>query len=224
MLTNSMKLKLIVFFCLFSSILFAQTKADLCKTSIKSYCKKNYSLYKPLEFKEFDKNYYYFDNDKINFLLKEILSKKNELNDTVLIEELNDYILSEKEYLNHNHLMYFNFTTGQKGVVFEKVKMFKIGEQFYNKFLYTKLNNTQNLKVYDSILITNVVLGDEVLNYDEKGNILQFSLEPRKLYKPAYIYCHIYESLDNVGIKRYHKSIFYIDTKTYKVIDEVVKF
>ena len=74
------------------------------------------------------------------------------------------------------------------------------------------------------VLINNFITNDEVIHMNENANEyneITFLPDRDKLTKPAYIYVHIYEALTKGGTKRYFSSLFYLDTKTYKVLDEV---
>ena len=208
-----MKLKLIVIFCFFSSILFGQTKADLCKTSIKNYCKKNYSLYKAVEFSRFEKSYFVYDDNTIDIWFEKLLNKTNELKDTILIKKINKYLLTHSVVI-YNSTDYSNDSL-------TKIEIAEIKGKIYNKFITFNADKESNI---DSVFINNVLITNKVfLNYDEKDEIqvFTFTTERDKLTKPAYIYAHIYEALTQGGTKRYFSSLFYLDTKTYKVLEEV---
>lgn len=201
-----MKLKLIVIFCLFSSILFAQTKADLCKSSIKSYCKKNYSLYKPVEFSRFKKSEYTYLDNTVDIWLDKLLNKKNEIKDSVLIKKINNYLSST----NTVRCLY--------GYL-DKIENCQINGLMFNRLIFYNKYNSRK----DSILVTNFLINDEFVNKDENNDIinLTFISYGDSLTIPAYSYVHIYEALTKGGTKRYFSSLFYLDTKTYKVLDEV---
>ena len=206
-----MKLKLIVIFCLFSSILFAQTKADLCKSSIKSYCKKNYSLYKPVEFSRFEKSYYVYDDYKIDVWLASLLNKINEQKDTVLIKKINKYLLTHT-------VETYSFTESYSVI---RIELVQIKGEIFNKFIIKKKYEDNMI---DSVLINNFITNEEVIHMNENAkefNDITFYPDRDQLTKPAYIYVHIYEALTKGGTKRYFSSLFYLDTKTYKVLDEV---
>ena len=210
---NSMKLKLIVIFCLFSSILFAQTKADLCKSSIKSYCKKNYSLYKPVEFSRFEKSYFVYDDNKIDIWFERLLNKKNELKDTVLIKKINNYLLT--------HTIEVSNSTEYNDDMLIKIEILQKKGIIYNKFITYNSDSESNR---DSILIRNEILTNKIvlnINENEDVHVFSFTTERDKLTKPAYTYTHIYEALTQGGTKRYFSSLFYLDIKTYKVLEEV---
>ena len=210
---NSMKLKLIVIFCLFSSILFAQTKADLCKSSIKSYCKKNYSLYKPVEFSRFEKSYFVYEDDdyQIDVWLASLLNKTNELKDTVLIKKINKYLLTHK-------VETYSFTQSYSVI---RIELVQIKGKIFNKVIIKKKSEDN---IIDSVFINNFIKNDEVIHLNENAkefNEIIFYPYRDELTKPAYTYVHIYEALTKGGTKRYFRSLFYLDTKTYKVLDEV---
>jgi hypothetical protein len=207
-----MKLKLIVFFCFLNSIVFAQTKADLCKKSIISYCKKNYSLYKAVEFSRFEKSYYVYDDYTIDVWLSNLIRKTNELKDTIAINKINKYLLTHSIETYHFSESYFDMLT--------KIELVQIKGEIFNKFIFKKTDDN----IIDSVLINNFITNDEVINMNENGvaqKDISFNPERDKLTKPAFIYVHIYEALTKGGTKRYFSSLFYLDTKTYKVLDEV---
>ena len=188
-----MKLKLIVIFCLFSSILFAQTKADLCKTSIKSYCKKNYSLYKPVEFSRFEKSYYVYDDYKIDVWLASLLNKINEQKDTVLIKKINKYLLTHT-------VETYSFTESYSVI---RIELVQIKGEIFNKFIIKKKYEDNMI---DSVLINNFITNEEVIHMNENAkefNDITFYPDRDQLTKPAYIYVHIYEALTKGGTKRY---------------------
>ena len=191
--------------------MFAQTKADLCKTSIRSYCKNNYSLYKPAEFSGFEKSIYVYDDYKIDVWLANLLNKTNELKDTVLIMKINKYLLTHT-------VETFSFTESYSVI---KIELVQIKGEIFNKFI---IKNTSEDNKIDSVFINNFITNDEVINMNENAkefNEITFYPDRDKLTKPAYIYTHIYEALTKGGTKRYFSSLFYLDAKTYKVLEEV---
>jgi hypothetical protein len=204
-------LRLLLLLLLINNSSIAQTPLDLCKKSVNSYCKKAYTLYKPAEWKTFSKTNYDFQDYKIDIYLSVLTKKTFELSDTTYIKKINNHLIKHKISVFEEEEILGDITS----IKLEKIKgrtYFAIPVIYYGVLIDTlrfcsKPSNNSGLH----------------LQYTPENDIKIYTFEPQRATTTKLVYslALTYEALTEGGFKKYFTSVFYLDMKTYKIIEEV---